>query len=156
MADAAAVRPSMLNGLIAYFHKGNQDFNNSAKNLKNLPFYILVNCAFGKLISVDVWLAKALRVFATFLLVNNNLCGKLASSSGLPIIFDDNLKNTSVPFFIADFNLLSCEFDNFTFKLLYFESFYIRLKIITQHIYNTFTVSCAKFEIVSFASFKMK
>ena len=37
----------------------------------------------------------------------------------LPIIFDDILKNTSFWFFIVDFNLLSCEFDSFTFKLLY-------------------------------------
>ena len=41
------------------------------------------------------------------------------SLSELPTIFDDYLKTTSVPFFIADFNLVSCEFDNFTFKLLY-------------------------------------
>ena len=34
-------------------------------------------------------------------------------------IFDDNLKTTSFSFFIADLNLLSCEFDSFTFKLLY-------------------------------------
>ena len=47
----------------------------------------------------------------------NNWWGKLVSLS--PIIFDDNLKTTSVSFVIADFNLLSCEFDNFTFKLFY-------------------------------------
>ena len=51
------------------------------------------------------------------LLVNNNLWGKPVSLP--PIIFDDNLKTTSVSFFIADLNLLGCEFDNFTFKLLY-------------------------------------
>ena len=44
---------------------------------------------------------------------------KLVPLSELPTIFDDNLKTTSGPFFYADFNLLSCEFDNFTFKLLY-------------------------------------
>ena len=42
---------------------------------------------------------------------------KLVSLS--PIMLDDNLKTTSVSFFIADFNLLSCEFDSLTFKLLY-------------------------------------
>ena len=36
-----------------------------------------------------------------------------------PTIFDDNLKTTSDSFFIVDFNLLSCESDSFTFKLLY-------------------------------------
>ena len=35
------------------------------------------------------------------------------------IILNDNLKTTSFSFFIADLNLLSCEFDNFTFNLLY-------------------------------------
>ena len=119
VADAAAVRPSTPNGLITDFNKCNPGFNNGAKNLKNSPFCILVNCAFDNLISVDVWLAKALRIFTTCLLVNNNLCGKLVSSSQLPIIFNDNLKTTSVSFFIADFRSLSCEFDNIIFRLLY-------------------------------------
>ena len=52
--DEAAVTQSMLNGLITDFVKGNPDFNNGAKNLKNLPLCILVNCAFENLISVDV------------------------------------------------------------------------------------------------------
>ena len=30
-----------------------------------------------------------------------------------------NIKDISVQVFIPDFNLLSCDFDNFTFKLLY-------------------------------------
>ena len=140
VADAAAVRPSTPNGLITDFSKGNPDFNNGAQNLKNSPFCILLNCAFENLISVDVWLAKALRRFATCLLFNNNLCGKLASSSELPIIFDDNLKITSTPFFIADFNLLSCEFDNFTFKLFYIrpKNYSMKLHFITylQYFYS--------------------
>ena len=69
--------------------------------------------------SVDELFVKALRRFATCRLVNNNLWGKLVLSSELPIIFNDNLRSTSVLFYIADFNLLSCEFDSFTFKLLY-------------------------------------
>ena len=44
---------------------------------------------------------------------------KISLSLELPTIFDDNLKTTSVSFFIADFDLLNCEFDSFTFKLLY-------------------------------------
>ena len=59
---------SIPKGLITDFKNGNPDFNNGAKNLKNLPFYILVNCAFDNLISVE-----ALGRFATCLLVNNNL-----------------------------------------------------------------------------------
>ena len=69
--------------------------------------------------SVDELFVKALRRFATCRLVNNNLWGKLVLSSELPIIFNGNLRSTSVLFYIADFNLLSCEFDSFTFKLLY-------------------------------------
>ena len=45
VADAAAVRPNIPNGLIADFNKDNLDFNNGAKNLKKSPFCILVNCA---------------------------------------------------------------------------------------------------------------
>ena len=51
---------SIPNGLITDFNNGNPDFNNGAKNLKNPPFCILVNCAFDNLILVDVWLAKGL------------------------------------------------------------------------------------------------
>ena len=78
---------------------------------------ILDNWAFDNLISVDDLSTKVLRRFETCLLVNNNLWGKLISSS--PTMFDDNLRNTSVLVFYADFNLLSCEFDSFSFKLLY-------------------------------------
>ena len=77
VADAAAVKSNIPSGLITDFNKGNPDFNNGAKNHKNPPFCILVNCAFDNLISVNMCLAKALRIFATCLLVNNNLCGKL-------------------------------------------------------------------------------
>ena len=52
--------------------------------------------------------------------LNNNLSRKLVSSIRLQIIFDDNHKTASVSFFIADFNLLSCEFNSFVFKLLPF------------------------------------
>ena len=40
-------------------------------------------------------------------------------SSSWPILLADSLKTTSVSFFIADLNLLSFEFNSFTFKLLY-------------------------------------
>ena len=36
-----------------------------------------------------------------------------------PTTFDGRFKITSVPFFIPDFKLLSCELDSFTFKVLY-------------------------------------
>ena len=52
-------------------------------------------------------------------LVNNNLCGKLVSLLEFPIKFDERFKVGPVPILIADFNLLSCELDNFTFNLSY-------------------------------------
>ena len=68
--------------------------------------------------SVNELFAKALWRYATYLLVNNNSSAKLVLSLEVQIIFDDNLKTTSALVCIADFNLLSCEFDGFTFKLL--------------------------------------
>ena len=62
--------------------------------------------------------AKALRNFETCVLVNNNFCKKLVSSLELPITLDEKFKVTRVPFFIIDFNLLSCKLDNYTFKKL--------------------------------------
>ena len=43
----------------------------------------------------------------TFVLVKNNLCGKLVSSLEFPIKFDDKFKVTLAKFLILDFNLLS-------------------------------------------------
>ena len=63
---------------------------------------------------------KDLRSSETCVLVNNNLCGKLFSSLESRTKFDEIFKTTSVPFFIPDFNLLSCELDSFTFKVVYF------------------------------------
>ena len=54
VADAAAVKPSISNGLTTDFNKGNPDFSNGIKNFKNSPLCILVNCAFENLISADV------------------------------------------------------------------------------------------------------
>ena len=44
------------------------------------------------------------------------------------IIFDERYKVTSVPFCIPDFNLLSCEFDNVTFKVLFWVILYSNKK----------------------------
>ena len=63
--------------------------------------------------------AKALRILKTCELVNNNLCKTLYSSLELPITFDERFKVTIGPFFIPGFNLLICELENFTFKVLY-------------------------------------
>ena len=78
---------------------------------------ILVIFVFDSFVSGDELFAKALRSFETFLSVSNNLCQKLVLSLELPIIFDDSFSVTSVSFFVANFNLSSCEFDNFMFTL---------------------------------------
>ena len=59
VADAAAVKPSIPNGLTTDFNKSYPDFNNGAKSFKNSAFCILVNCDFENLISADVWLLNA-------------------------------------------------------------------------------------------------
>ena len=72
--------------------------------------------------------AKALRSLEICVLVNNNLCGKLLSWLESLTTFDESFKVTSVPSFIADFNLLSCELDNLFCLKCYIESFYIDIK----------------------------
>ena len=76
------------------------------KSIKYLP-----NC------SINEPFVTALRVFETCVLVNNNFCRKLVSSLESPIISNNRFKVTSVLFSIPDFNLLSCELDNFIFKV---------------------------------------
>ena len=51
--------------------------------------------------------------------VNGGLCEKLVSSLEFPIKFDQRFKVSSVPLFIANFNLLCCKLDNFTFNVSY-------------------------------------
>ena len=84
---------------------------------------VLDNWIFSNFILADGSFAKALHMFETCVSVNNNLCGKQVSSLECPIKFDERIKATSVPFFLADFNLLSYEWDNFTFKVLYWVIF---------------------------------
>ena len=74
---------------------------------------------FENFILADEPFAKALQIFETCVSVNNILCRKLVSSSEFLTKFDERFRVTSVPFFISDFNLLSCELDNFKFKGLY-------------------------------------
>ena len=123
-ADAAAVNPNgikthLTNGLIKFFIHGSPVFSYGPRSLpRNLRDCIILDIqVFDNLKLPNNLLAKSLLRFANYLLVNNNLEGKLVSS--LPIVFDDNLKTTPLSFFIAGFNFLSCEFDSFTIKLLY-------------------------------------
>ena len=85
--------------------------------------------SFENFILTEELFAKTLWNLETYVLVNNNLCGKLFSSLELLTSFDEIFKATLVSFFIPDFNLFSCQLDNVTFKY-YIESFffYIILK----------------------------
>ena len=74
---------------------------------------IFDNWVFENLISTDYLLANALRILETCLSVNNNSCEKLVWSLDSPIMLGDNAITTSFSSVIADFTLLSCEFDNF-------------------------------------------
>ena len=60
-----------------------------------------------------------LRSPETCLSISNNLGEKLVSSLESTTLFDQRFKVTAVPFFIPDFDFLSCELDNFKFTLLY-------------------------------------
>ena len=67
----------------------------------------------------DESFARALQSLETCALVDNNSCGKLVLPLEVPATFDESFKVTSLQFFTPDFNLLSYELDNFTFKVLY-------------------------------------
>ena len=90
----------LANGLIKFFINVSPVFNNGPRTLPNyaLDCIILDTWVFDNLISADELFANVLQRFATSSLVNNNLWGKLVSSSRSPIIFDDNLKTTSAFF----------------------------------------------------------
>ena len=78
-ADAAAVSPKgiktlLTDGFITFFIDGNPVFSKGPSNLpRNPPDCIIFNnWVFDNLISIDELFAKALRIFVTCLLVNNN------------------------------------------------------------------------------------
>ena len=131
-ADAAVANPIGINTLLPHgwstsFINGKPVFSNGPRSLPRNPpdYYIILHSLdFDSLTLADKLFAKALRRFATYLLVNNKFYGKLVSSLELSIMFGDSLDFTSVSFFIADFDLLSCEFVNFKFKLLYWVILY--------------------------------
>ena len=98
VADAAGVNPNGIEILLAnvlsiFPIKGNPAFNNGPKNLpKNRPVCpVLCNWVFDNFILVDEPFVKALRSFETFVLVNNDLCGKLFPSLESPTLFDERL-----------------------------------------------------------------
>ena len=116
----------LANGLSTFPINGNPFFNNGPKILlKNPPdCTILCNWVFDKFKLAKELFAKPLWSLETYVLVNNNLCGKLFLLLESRTIFDERFKATLVPSFIADFNLLSCELDNFTLKFLHWVILY--------------------------------
>ena len=114
-----------MNSLVMFFLIGVTGRPNiSSEAHRNYPdCTILDKWTFENIILADEPFAKSLHIFETCVSVNNNLCRKQVSSLEFPIKFDERFKVTSVPFFLADFNLLSYEWDNFTIKVLYWVIF---------------------------------
>ena len=84
VADADAVNQNgiktlLANGLSIFLIKGNPVFSNGPKSLpKNPPnCTFLCNWVFNYFLSAEESFGKASRSFETWILVNNNLCGKL-------------------------------------------------------------------------------
>ena len=124
VANAFAFNPIgtkmlIVNCLIALPIKGSPVFSKCAKSLpiNSYDCTILWNWVFDNFILAEELFAKALESFETYVLVNNNLGRKLFSSS--PTASDESFKITSVPFFVPDFNILSCRLENFTFNVIY-------------------------------------
>ena len=93
-ADATAVNSTgtktlLVSGLSTYFIKGKLVFIKGLRSLpKNPPnCTMLDNWVFENFILTDEPFAKASQIFETYVLVNNNLCGKLVSSLASPITF---------------------------------------------------------------------
>ena len=82
---------------MVYFFFNIQITSKRIKKLKNSPTRtILDNWVFEKFTLADEPFAKALLIFETCVLVNNNLWGELATSWKLPTTFDERFKVTSV------------------------------------------------------------
>ena len=118
-ANVVAVNPSEIKtlfatGLSRFFINGKPVFIIGPRSLSKNPSdcSVLDSLVFDSFILVDNFFAKALQNFETY------LCEKLFSSSKSPITFDDSFRVTSAAFFIADFSILSCKFENFAFTLL--------------------------------------
>ena len=108
--DSATVNPNgiktyLANSLSIFLIKGNPVFSNRPKSLPENPpdCSILFSWVFDNFTLADKPLAKALRSFETYALVNKNLWGKPFSSLELPTTFDKIFKVTSVQLFIPHF-----------------------------------------------------
>ena len=101
--DAASVNRNgiktiLTNDWSTFFFNGTPVFCNGPRSLpRNLSKCIVSDSyVFDSLILTENLFAKSLWRFASCLLVNNKLCGKLISPSELLIIFDVNLKTFPV------------------------------------------------------------
>ena len=96
VTDAAAVNPDdikmiLANGLSAFPVKDNPAFSDSSKSLPKNPYdcHILCNWVFNNFILAKESFAKALQSLKTFVLVNDNLWGKLFPSLESPTTSDE-------------------------------------------------------------------
>ena len=111
------IKTLLANGLSTFFNNSKPVFSNGSKSLPRYPPDYLILCywVFDNFILADEPFAKALPTLETCVLVNKNLCRKLFPSLESVAVFNESFYVTSVPFSNLDFNLLSCEWDNFTF-----------------------------------------
>ena len=110
--------------LSKFIVKGNPVFSSDPRSLpKNLPDCpILCNWIFDNFILADEPFEKDLRKLETWVLVNKIIFIIRTTNK-----IYERFKVTPVPFFIADFNLLSCELDSFTFNVIYWVTFILML-----------------------------
>ena len=100
-ADAAGathngIKLLLANGVSTFFIKGKPVFCNSPKSLpKNPPDCpLLCYWVFENFILADESFAKALWIFETCVLVNNNVCRKMFPSLASEATFDESFKVT--------------------------------------------------------------
>ena len=125
--NSNGIKTYLANGLSTIFIKGKRGFINDPPKIlsRNPPDCPILNSwVFDNFILTDELSAEVLQKLKSCVLVNYDLCRKLASSPDSPITFDKRFKLISVPFFIPDFNLLNWELENFIFKLLYWVILY--------------------------------
>ena len=119
-ADAAAVNHNLTkrvlaNGFSTFFIKGKPVFSNGSWSLSRFPANCTIfdSLVLDNFVLADYLFAKAIRSLKFCLSVNNNLCGKLVSSLKSPVT------SYFSTIFMPDFNLLDCELNNFSFKVLH-------------------------------------
>ena len=121
-ADAAVnlnCKTLLVNALSKFLVNGKTVFSNGARSLSRIPAdcNILESLVLVDFVLSNEFFPKDFRSLETCISISNYLCGKLVSLES-PFIFDERFKITSVIFFDSDYNLLSCEIENFTFTEL--------------------------------------